>query len=90
VRTALVEVPSPRLDLGPGIVQRQELMRVQTFVPEPAIDGRRQWLRCIRLCKRPLFKACVIDMELLYRSLFVIYLIDKLKDIDHALELAGS
>ena len=39
VRTALVIVPSPRVDLAPGIRQRQEPMEVQAFVAEPAIEG---------------------------------------------------
>ena len=30
---------SLRIDFGPGVVQRQEPMRIQVIVPEPAIEG---------------------------------------------------
>ena len=38
MRTALVIVPSPRVDLAPGVGQRQEPMGVQAFIAEPAIE----------------------------------------------------
>lgn len=37
--TALVIVPSPRVDLAPSVRQRQKLMGVQAFVAAPAIEG---------------------------------------------------
>jgi len=39
VRSGLVEVRPPRLDLAPGVVQRQEPVRVQAFVAQPAIEA---------------------------------------------------
>lgn len=36
MRTALVIVPPPSLDLGPGVRQRQEPMRVQALGIPPA------------------------------------------------------
>lgn len=35
----LVEVRPPRLDLAPGVVQRQEPVRVQAFIAQPAIEA---------------------------------------------------
>ena len=46
MRTALIEFPSPRLDLAPSVVQRQEPMHVQIFVPEPAIEGLNERVVC--------------------------------------------
>src|SRR3546814_6137566 len=39
VRTALVIAPSPRVDLAPGVSQRQEPMGVQAFIPEAPVEG---------------------------------------------------
>ena len=39
MRTALVLVPSPRLDLGPCVGQRQEPMGVQAFVAEKPVKA---------------------------------------------------
>jgi hypothetical protein len=39
VRSDLIEVPSPRLEFAPGVVQRQEPMRIQAFVAQPTIEG---------------------------------------------------
>lgn len=38
VRTALVVVPPPRLDLAPRVGQRQELVRVQALVMQAAVE----------------------------------------------------
>jgi len=39
VRSGLVEVSPPHLDLAPGVVQRQEPERVQAFVAKSAIEA---------------------------------------------------
>ena len=39
MRSGLVEVRPPRLDLAPGVVQRQEPVRVQAFIAQPAIEA---------------------------------------------------
>ena len=38
VRTALVVISSPRLDLGPGVGQRQEPVGVQALVTKAAVE----------------------------------------------------
>ena len=39
MRSGLVEVRPPRLDLAPGVVQRQGPVRVQAFIAQPAIEA---------------------------------------------------
>jgi hypothetical protein len=39
VRTVLVVVPLPSCELRPGVVKRQELLEVEKFVAEPAVEG---------------------------------------------------
>ena len=39
VRTALVTVPVPSLDLGTSVLQGQEPMRVQAFVAKTAVGA---------------------------------------------------
>ena len=39
VRSDLVKVRPPRLDLAPGVVQRQEPVRVKAFVAQSAIEA---------------------------------------------------
>ena len=38
MRSGLVKVPSPRLDLALGVGQIQKPMHVQTFIAEPTVE----------------------------------------------------
>lgn len=39
MRSGLVKILPPRLDLAPGVVQRQEPVRVEAFIAQPAIEA---------------------------------------------------
>lgn len=42
VRSGLVEVRSPRLDLAPGVAQRQEPVRVEAFIVQRTVEALRE------------------------------------------------